>query len=76
MWQQVSIALIVLVAAGYVIWTFLSMRARQRLLDALAARGMLVKAAARHRARLVVPGCSNCPAAEGKPSHRRHGSTT
>ena len=76
MWQQLIIALLVSFAAGYVIWTFMSMRARQRLLDALAARGLWVKAAARHRARLATPGCGNCPAGEGNPSHRRHGSTT
>jgi hypothetical protein len=62
MWQPLIIALLVSVAAGYVIWTFMSMRARQRLLDVLAAHGMLVRAAARHRARLATPGCGNCPA--------------
>jgi hypothetical protein len=40
------------------------MTRRQRLLDALAGHGVLVQAAARHRARLVIPGCSNCAAAE------------
>jgi hypothetical protein len=60
MWQQVLIAVLVLIAAGYVTWTFLSMRARQRLLDVLAARGVLTGFAAQHRARLSTPGCSNC----------------
>ena len=39
------------------------MMRRQRLLDALAAHGVLVRAAARHRARLATPGCGNCAAA-------------
>jgi hypothetical protein len=64
MWQQIIMALLVLSASGYVVWTFLSMTRRQRLLDALAGHGVLVQAAARHRARLVIPGCSNCAAAE------------
>jgi len=63
MWQQIIIALLVVLAAGYVVWTFLPMLPRQRLLDALAAHGVLVRAAARHRARLATPGCSNCAAA-------------
>jgi hypothetical protein len=62
MWQQLTIALLVAFAAGYVAWTFLPMMRRQRLLDALAAHGVLVRAAARHRARLATPGCSNCAA--------------
>lgn len=64
MWQQIIMALLVLSASGYVVWTFLSMSRRQRLLDALAGHGVLVQAAARHRERLAVPGCSNCAAAE------------
>ena len=63
MWQQVVIALLVVFAAGYVVWTFLPMMRRQRLLDALAAHGVLVRAARRHRARLATPGCGNCSAA-------------
>jgi hypothetical protein len=63
MWQQFIIALLVIGAAGYVAWTFLPMMRRQRLLDALAACGVLVRAAARHRARLATPGCGNCAAA-------------
>lgn len=63
MWQQVVIALLVVSAAGYVVWTFLPMLRRQRLLDALAAHGVLVRAAAQHRARLATPGCGNCAAA-------------
>jgi len=64
MWQQVIMGLLVLAAAGYVVWSFLPMMRRQRLLDALAGHGVLVQAAARHRARLATPGCSNCAAAE------------
>jgi hypothetical protein len=64
MWQQVIMALLVVAAAGYVVWTFLSMTRRQRLLDALARHGVLGQAAARHRARLATPGCNNCAAAE------------
>ena len=63
MWQQFVIALLVVSAAGYVVWTFLPMTRRQRLLDALAAHGVLVRAAAQHRARLATPGCGNCAAA-------------
>jgi hypothetical protein len=63
MWQQIIIALLVVFAAGYVVWTFLPMMSRQRLLDALAAHGVLVRASVRHRARLATPGCSNCAAA-------------
>jgi hypothetical protein len=70
-WQQLVMALLVVAAAGYVVWTFLPMMRRQRLLDALAAHGLLTRTAARHRARLATPGCSNCAAAgehgNGKP---------
>jgi hypothetical protein len=62
-WQQLVMALLVVAAAGYVVWTFLPMLRRQRLLDALAERGLLTRTAARHRARLATPGCSNCAAA-------------
>ena len=40
------------------------MRRRQWLLDALAARGLAVRAAAEHRKRLATPGCGNCAAAD------------
>jgi hypothetical protein len=73
MWQQVLIGLLVLAAAGYVTWTFLSMAARQRLLDALAARGLLLGAARAHRARLSTPGCSNCDAAGDRSAPHRKG---
>jgi hypothetical protein len=73
MWQQALIALAVLAAAGYVTWTFLSMTARQRLLDALAGRGLLVGAARAHRTRLTTPGCGNCSAAGGHPAPRQKG---
>ena len=73
MLQQVVIVLLVVVAAGYVTWTLLPMLTRQRLLDALAARGLLVRAAASHRARLATPGCGNCPAAgEHGPKVGKH----
>jgi hypothetical protein len=73
MWQQWMIALLVVLAAGYVVWTFLSLRARQALLDLIAARGVLVGFAARHRARMTLPGCSNCSSAgdAGKHAARR-----
>lgn len=69
MLQQVIIALIVLAAAGYVVWTFMPMARRQWLLDVLAARGIAAGAAAAHRRRLSTPGCGNCAAAgeHGKP---------
>jgi hypothetical protein len=76
MWQQLVIALLVVAAAGYVVWTFLPMMRRQRLLDALAAHGVLVRAAAQHRARLATPGCGNCAAAgehSPKPGNGRSG---
>ncbi len=63
MLQQMFIALIVTAAAAYVVWTFLPMSTRQRLLDRLAAHGMGVRAAEAHRRRLATPGCSNCAAA-------------
>jgi hypothetical protein len=63
MLQQITIAMLVLAAAGYCLWTFMPMQRRQRLLDALASHGVLVQAAARHRRRMVTPGCSSCSAA-------------
>jgi hypothetical protein len=63
MLQQLIIAALVLVAAGYVIWSFMPMQRRQWLLDLLAARGLAVRAAAAHRKRLATPGCGNCAAA-------------
>ena len=69
MWQQTLVGSLVLLASGYVAWTFLPMRSRQSLLDALAAHGLLVRWAARHRARLTAPGCSNCPAAGERRDH-------
>lgn len=62
MLQWIVIVAVVLCAAGYVLWTFLPLRRRQALLDALAARGVLEAAAARHRARMATPGCSHCSA--------------
>jgi hypothetical protein len=69
-WQQFIISLLVVFAAGYVTWTFLPMARRQRLLDALAAHGLLTRMAARHRARLAAPGCGNCPSAKGDSVQR------
>jgi len=63
MWQQFIIAAAVLVAGFYVVWSFMPMMRRQRLLDALARHGLLVRAAAKHRARLGAPGCGHCSAA-------------
>jgi len=70
--QQLIVAICVLLAAGYVVWTLMPMPRRQRLLDALAAHGVAVRAAAAHRRRLATPGCGNCPGAaeHGLPQHR------
>ena len=76
MWQQLVIALLVIGAAGYVMWTFLPMMRRQRLLDALAAHGVLVRTAAQHRARLATPGCGNCAAAGEHAASARKGAKT
>jgi len=69
--QQLVIALAVLIAAGYVLWSFMPMQRRQWLLDALAARGIATRAAAAHRRRLATPGCGNCPAT-GEQAPQRH----
>ncbi|HXN11066.1 MAG TPA: hypothetical protein VN859_07465 [Steroidobacteraceae bacterium] len=61
--QQFVIALAVAVSVAYLVWSFSSLSRRQRWLDALAGRGLLVQVAARHRARLGAPGCGNCSAA-------------
>jgi hypothetical protein len=61
--QHCVIALAVAVSVAYLVWTFSPPSRRQRWLDALAGRGLLVGAAARHRAQLGVPGCGNCSAA-------------
>jgi len=71
MWQQVIMALLVFSATAYVVWTFLPMTRRQRLLDAIASHGVLAQAAAKHRARLATPGCGNCAAAEQHGKVRR-----
>jgi hypothetical protein len=63
MLQQAIIALLVLFAGGYVVWSFMPMQRRQWLLDALAARGLAVRTASEHRKRLATPGCGNCAAA-------------
>jgi hypothetical protein len=63
MLQQLIIGVLVLSAAGYVVWSFMPMSRRQWLLDHLAAHGVAVRAAAAHRKRLATPGCGNCAAA-------------
>jgi hypothetical protein len=74
MWQQIVIGVVVPVAAGYVTWTFLSLRRRQRLLDLLATlwpATALRRAAERHRLKLAAPGCGNCGAhAPLQPLHK------
>jgi hypothetical protein len=54
------IVVVVACAVGYVVWTFLPLRLRQLLLDALASRGLFKGTAARHRAQMATPGCSHC----------------
>jgi hypothetical protein len=70
MMQPLIIALAVAVSVAYLIWSFSPLSRRQRWLDALAAHGLLVRAAARHRARLGAPGCANCAAAGSHPVRR------
>ena len=60
MMQQLIVAPIVVLALGYVVWSFLTMHRRQGILDWLSAHGIARSAAAAHRARLATPGCSNC----------------
>jgi len=71
MLQQMIIAVAVLVAGFYMVWSFLPLLRRQWLLDLLARRGLLVRVAARHRARLSIPGCANCSAAEAHEKSAR-----
>jgi len=75
MLQQLVIAVAVLFAAGYVIWTFTPAVRRQHWLDALASHGVLTQTAARHRARLVASGCSHCSAAGHHGPRAAHGTT-
>jgi hypothetical protein len=72
MLQQLIIGVAVLVAAAYVIWSFMPMQRRQWLLDGFASHGLLVRWAAKHRARLATLGCGNCAAAaeHGKSTPR------
>lgn len=75
MLQQLIIGLLVLCAACYIVWTFMPMSRRQWLLDALAARGIAIAAAAAHRRRLAAPGCGNCSTAGEQvreQARRRH----
>jgi len=69
--KQAIVALLVLFACGYAVWSFLPMQRRQWLLDVQAARGIAARAANEHRKRLAMPGCGNCAAAgehrKGKP---------
>jgi hypothetical protein len=71
MWQQPAIALIALIAAGYVLWTVLPLPRRQAFLDACARRGVLRRRAERHRARLAAPGCGRCAGTGSQPPLRR-----
>jgi hypothetical protein len=71
MTQQLIIALAVGISAAYLVWTFSPLPRRQRWLDALAGHGLLVRAAARHRARLGAAGCGNCAAAGTHSRMRR-----
>lgn len=71
MLQQIIIALLVLLAVAYVVWSFMPMQRRQRLLDALAAHGIAARAAAAHRKRLATPGCGNCSAPGAHAPHER-----
>jgi len=70
--QQIIIAVLVLFAAIYVLWSFLPMQRRQWLLDLLATRGLAGRAAAAHRKRLSTPGCGNCAAADEHGKAQRH----
>ncbi len=69
MLQWIVMVAVVLFAAGYVVWTFLPLRQRQGLLDALASHGVLKAAAARHRAQMATPGCGHC-SPETRSLHR------
>jgi len=69
--QQFVIALALILSASYLVWSFSPLARRQRWLDALASRGLLVHVAAKHRARLAAPGCGNCSAAGTHPANRR-----
>jgi hypothetical protein len=68
--QQLIVALAVAFSIAYMSWSFSPPARRQRWLDALAARGLLVRWAARHRARLATPGCGNCAASGTHPVKR------
>ncbi len=69
MLQWIIIAVVVLFATGYAVWTFMPLHRRQGVLDLLAARGILAGAATRHRARLAAPGCAHCSAATHTLNH-------
>jgi len=71
MLQHLIIAVLVLFAGGYVVWSFMPMQRRQWLLDGLAARGLAVRAATAHRKRLATPGCGNCSAPGAPTPHER-----
>jgi hypothetical protein len=71
MLQHLIIALVVLFAGVYVVWSFMPMQRRQWLLDILAARGLAMRAAAAHRKRLATPGCGNCSAPGAHAPHER-----
>jgi hypothetical protein len=71
--MQTAVALVaVTVSLLYTVWSFMSVTRRQRVLDALARRGMLQQVAARHRAKLALPGgCGKCSAAGAHKVLRR-----
>lgn len=71
MLQQLIVALMVAFALGYVVWSFLTMHRRQRILDWLSAHGIARSAAAAHRARLAAPGCSHCAGGTSMPSGQK-----
>jgi len=75
MLQEALIALIVLVASVYVVWTFMPPTRRQALLDRLASMGLLRQLAARHRARLGASGCAHCSANPGAVKVHRKGTS-
>ena len=71
MWQQILIAVAVVGAASYVVWTLMSPRLRLRFIDRVARSGFAAGWAARQRARLSADGCGNCSAAAGRTPAQR-----
>jgi hypothetical protein len=75
MLQEALVALFVLIASVYVVWTFMAPTRRQVLLDHLAFVGLLRQLAARHRARLGASGCAHCSANPGAVKVHRRGTS-